>query len=296
MFRGLIHLPRIVPNKRIDQARPFLTLAVIVVAWLVLPVALKTFSRASFFEFSAPLAVGASYARDLQEFWSLRLHSNTELIEAGKDLARLNASYALSIQQDAELRAQVDRLERLLRLPPFASYRSEVARIVRRDFSGWWQSMVIRKGSNYGITVGSPVIFAGGVVGRVKEVHAYTSVVELISSQGIRIAAVIEGDDRPISYQGGQNPTFGPAKGTVEFVPLDIFAAPTAAKKLVTSGHGGVFPGGLALGSIVKLEPSPDGLFKSGEVELDPNLANLNEVTVLVPNPENTEKVPEGKQ
>lgn len=274
------------PNKRFDQARPFFTLAVVVVAWLVIPVAIKTFSRASFFEFSAPLAVSASYARDLQEFWSLRAHSNSELIEAGRDLARLNASYALSIQQDAELRSQVERLERLLRMPAFANYRPEVARIVRRDFSGWWQSMVIRKGRNYGITVGAPVVFAGGVVGRVKEVYAYTSAVELISSQEIRIAAVIEGDDRPISYQGNVNPTFGPARGTVEFVPLDIFAAPTAPKKLVTSGHGGVFPGGLALGNVVKLEPSTDGLFKSGEVELDPNLANLSEVTVLVPNPE----------
>lgn len=280
------------PNKRIDQARPFLTLAVIVVAWLVVPVALKTFSRASFFEFSAPLAVAASYARDLQEFWSLRAHSNAELIEAGRDLARLNASYSLSIQQDAELRAQVERFEHLLRVPPFANYRSEVARIVRRDFSGWWQSMVIRKGANYGITVGAPVVFAGGVVGRVKEVHAYTSVVELISSQEIRIAAVIEGDDRPISYQGSVNPTFGPARGTVEFVPLDIFAAPTAPKKLVTSGHGGVFPPGLALGSVVKLEPSTDGLFKSGEVELDPTLTNLSEVTVLVPNPESATEIP----
>jgi rod shape-determining protein MreC len=281
-----------VPNNRIDQARPFFTLAVVVVAWLVIPVALKTFSRASFFEFSAPLAVSASYGRDLQEFWSLRLHSNAELIEAGRDLARLNASYALSIQQDAELRSQVERFEHLLRMPPFANYRAEVARIVRRDFSGWWQSMVIRKGANYGITVGAPVVFAGGVVGRVKEVHAYTSVVELISSPGIRIAAVIEGDDRPISYQGGVNPTFGPAKATVEFVPLDVFAAPTAPKKLVTSGHGGVFPGGLTLGNVVKLEPSPDGLFKSGEVELDPNLSNLNEVTVLVPAPQSTEEVP----
>lgn len=275
------------PPKRLDQARPFFTLGVVLVAWLLIPVVVKTFTRASFFEFTAPVSVAASYARDLQDYWSLLLHSNRELIEAGRDLARLNASYSLSVQQNAELQAQVQRLENLLRLPPHAGFRPEHARVARRDFSGWWQRLTLRKGRNYGITVGSPVVFTGGVVGRVTEVHTYTSVVELISSPGVRVAAVIEHDDRPISYQGGINPTFGPAKGTIEFVPLDIYATDTAPKRLVTSGLGGVFPPGLTLGSVVKVEPSPDGLFKNGEVQLDPNLASLTEVTVLVPlNPE----------
>ncbi len=275
------------PPKRLDQARPFFTLGLVVVAWLVVPVVIKTFTRATFFEFTAPLSVAASYARDLQEYWSLRAHSNSELIEAGRDLARLDASYSLSVQRNAELQSQVERLEALLRLPSFQNYRSEHARVVRRDFSGWWQRLVIRKGKNFNLPVGAPVVFTGGVVGRVTEVHAYTSVVELISSPGVRLAAAVEGDTRPISFQGGINPTLAPPKATIEFVPLDVYASSTAPKRLVTSGHGGVFPPGLTLGTITKVEPSPDGLFKNGEVQLDPTLANLTEVTVLVPlNPE----------
>jgi rod shape-determining protein MreC len=44
-----------------------------------------------------------------------------------------------------------------------------------------------------------------------------------------------------------------------------------------------VFPPGLAIGEITRLEPSADGLFKSGEVALDPRLSTLTEVTVLIP-------------
>jgi rod shape-determining protein MreC len=131
------------------------------------------------------------------------------------------------------------------------------------------------------------VVFAGGVVGRVTEVHRYTSVVDLITSPTLRLAASVEGDTRPVSYQGGLNASFGSPRGTVDFVPLDVYASPSAPKHLVTSGLGGIFPPGLSLGDIIRLEPSADGLFKSGEVRLDPRLGDLTEVTVLIPlNPE----------
>ena len=61
-----------------------------------------------------------------------------------------------------------------------------------------------------------------------------------------------------MSYEGGLNPTFGPPKGIVEQVPLDIFAAPNSTKRLVTSGFGGVFPPGLTIGQITRVEPSTE--------------------------------------
>lgn len=271
------------PFKRFDQANPFVTLGIVVAVWLLVPTAVKSLARASFFELTAPVTLAASRIRDLQEFWALRSHSKTELIEAGRDVARVNASYELAVQQNTELQAEISRLESLLRLPSFKDYRYEHARVARRDFSAWWQRILIRKGRNFGIPAGAPVVFTGGVVGRVTEVHATTAVVELISSANIRLAGVVEGDSRPISFQGGLNPTFAPPRGIVELMPLDIIASPLSPKRLVTSGFGGVFPPGLTLGTIVKADLGSDGLFKSGEVKLDERLGSLTEVTVLVP-------------
>ena len=252
-------------------------------AWLVAPIAIKTFLRTSFFEMTAPIEVSASYASDLQKFWAMRLHSKDELIEAGRDMARLNASYSLSVQENEELKSQVERLQGLLKMPADERYRFEHARVAQRDFSGWWQRMVIRKGSDYGIPLGAPVVYSGGVVGRISEVHAFTSVVQLTSDPGLRIAAVVSGDSRPVSFQGAENQVFGNPRGVIEFVPLDVYANATAPKRLATSGLGGVYPPGLTIGQIVHVESSSDGLFKTGEVELDPRLSELTEVTVLVP-------------
>jgi rod shape-determining protein MreC len=255
----------------------------VVVAWLLVPVGIKAFTRASFYELTAPITVAADYARGLQEYWTLRLHSNHDLIVAGRDLARINASYEYAVQQNAELRAGMARLENLLQLPTYNNYRLEHARVARRDFSGWWQRLVLRKGKNFGLVVGAPVVFSGGVVGKITEVYATTSVVELISSPNGRLSAIVEGDNRILSYQGGINPTLGPPMGIVEFVPLDIYANGTSTKRLVTSGYGGVFPPGLTIGLMIKVEPSTDGLFKTGEVRLDERLGSLTEVSVLVP-------------
>lgn len=269
--------------QRFDQARPFATLALVGLVWLLLPAAIKRMGHLTLFELQAPVAATASYVRDLQDFWSLRTRSQTELIEAGRDLARLNASYEVRLQEDARLREEVERLEALLDLPAPENYRAEPARVVRRDFSGWWQQLVVRKGRQHGILKGSPVIFTGGVVGRIEEVGLYTSVVQLISDPRVRIAASIEGDNRPVSYQGGNNPTMGPARGAVDFVPIGLYVSPSETKRVVTSGLGGMYPPGLTIGQLVKLDASADGLFQTGDVRLDERLASVSEVTILVP-------------
>lgn len=270
-------------HHRFDQARPFATLGVVLLLWLLVPLAVKSFTRVTFFELQAPFAAAQSYVTDLQEFWALRTRPKNEIIEAGRDLARLNAAYELRLQENEQLRAEILRLENLLKLPPFPAHRSEPARVAKRDFTAWWQRLVIRKGRNYGIPVGAPVVFVGGVVGRVVEVHQYTAVVDLVSSPTFRIAASAEGDSRPISYQGGINDAFKHPRGSVEFVPTDISATPGQPRRLVTSGLGGVFPPGLTIGDITHLEPSTDGLFASGDVDLDNRLGALTEVTVLIP-------------
>ncbi len=271
------------PPRRLHASRPFLVLGLLLAGWFLVPTVVKRALGISFFELQAPVHLAASHLRDLQDFWSLRTRSTHDLIAAGRDLARLNASYEVTLQQTETLRREVARLEALLRMPTLPGYRSEPARVARRDFNAWWQRLTVRKGRNYGIVPGSPVIFGGGVVGKVTEVHAYTAVVDLISSPTLRLAATLEGDTRPLSFQGANNPAFGPARGIVDYVPTDASASALSPRRIVTSGLGGVFPAGLLIGEIVRLETSTDGLFKTGEVRLDTRLSELTEVTVLVP-------------
>lgn len=264
------------------QIKALSLLGILIAAWVLVPPVVKRFLNTGFYEFQAPLVNAASHLKDIQSYWALRTSKET-LIELGRDLARENAAYVLLAQQNQSLRAEIERLEALHNLPPDFEHRYEVARVIRRDINAWWQRILIRKGRNAGIVEGAAVIYRGGVAGRVIEVHANTALVELISSPKFRMAANIEGDLRPVVYQGLINPTLGQPIGEVRDVPPDIQASPGDPRRLVSSRLGGIFPQGIPIGTITRLESSADGLFNRAEVRLHPDLINLHEVAVLVP-------------
>ena len=263
--------------------KPLIILGAFLTAWFVLPAVVKSFVRVSFAEFQAPVWIVSSYLYDLGNFWSRKSHSKEELITAGRELARQKAFYELKIQQNKVLDEEIHRLESILNMPSRIDFRYEVARVINRDLSLWWQQITIQKGKNYGITKGAAVIFEGGVAGRVTEVNLLTSRVELVSSPNFRMAASFEGDGRPVVYQGVLQNGFGNPVGEVRDAPEDLRASKLNPLKLISTGLGGTFPPGLAIGSVVWMEPGNSGIFQTGEVYLDKNLLNLHEVTVLVP-------------
>lgn len=263
------------------QAHPFFILAFILIAWILLPAVFKVVLRISFFELQAPAIQSVSITRDLQDYWAFRSLPKNELIRTVRDMTRLNASYELRMQENESLRREVQRLEQILDLPSRTEYRYEVARVAQRDFSVWWQRIIIRKGQNQNIPLGAPVVFTGGIVGKVSEVYLNTAVVDLVSSPTLRLSARIENDSRPVTYQGQVNLPFTPASGRVDFVPSDIRS--DSRSRLVTSGLGGIFPPGITIGWIEEMDESADGFFQTGKVRLDQRLNKIKEVAVLIP-------------
>ena len=265
------------------QVKSLFLVALLLLVWWFTPVFVKRWSEVIFQEFQAPAWTALSYLRDLRSYWTMRNNSKSELIEAGVDLSRLNSAYALRNQRTEVIEAELERLEEFFNLPSYPDYRYEVARVIRRDLTAWWQTLVIRKGLNYGIEPGQAVVFSGGVGGRVATVNAYTATVELLSSPRFRIAAHFEGDPRPVEFRGGHNPVLHSASGLVATIPADVRASHKDPLRLTSSRLGGVFPDGLTLGYVYHLDSSPDGLFQSGVVRLDPRLQGVREVAVLVP-------------
>lgn len=268
------------------KVKAFRHLAVFALALLVCllaPSAVRNFTLRMFEEFRAPIDSVPSHLADLEKYWLLNANSKRSLIEAGRDLARLNSAYELKLRENASLRNQLYRYEKILNLPSPESYKMEVARVIRREINSWWQYIVIRKGRADGIREGYAVVYSGGVVGRVLKTDLNTSVVELVSSRKFRMAAQFEGEDRPVIYQGTGAVSFHNSKGEVTDVPADIRINQGETLRLVTSPLAGTFPEGIPIGTVVNLTMNSDALFKTGIVRLNAGLNDLREVSVLVP-------------
>ncbi len=270
-------------SPRVSRLRPLLVLAFFLAAWWLAPVGIRSFSRVSFSLFEAPGWIAYSRVKDLQDFWALRDHDKDELIAAGRDAQRHANDGDLQLHQAEALRNEGERLAELLRLPPEPGFRYEVARVIRRDETAWWQQIVIRKGRRDGIAEGQGVVFAGGVVGRVKTAEEFTAVVELITSPSFRMAANLGPDTKPVIYQGVETAPFHKPAGEVHGVMQTPIIMPGQSVRLVSSKLSGRFPDGLTLGEVERFAPGSDGLSQTGVVKLDSRLLNLQEVAVLVP-------------
>lgn len=270
-------------KRRLDKFKPVVALGVFLVAWWLVPTGVKAFLKVSFKEFQAPAWVASSYLDDLEGFWARRMHSKKELELAGQEIARRKSYYQFNAQRAETLEAEIQRLEQILDLPSRREYSYEVARVIRRDLSAWWQHLILRKGRDYDIPEGAAVVFSGGVVGRVIEVNAFTSRVELVTSPNFRMAAQFEGDPRPVVYEGVPQSGFGDPVGRVSDAPQDLVATTNEPLQLVSTHLGGTFPPGLSIGEVVWLEPGSTGIFQAGAVALDPDLLSLHEVAVLIP-------------
>jgi len=250
---------------------------------MLLPISIKKALRISFYEFQAPSWEALSWTRDLQNFWAHRSESHTELIQEGRDLARLNGAYRLQVMENESLRLEVSRLETLLDLPTQPNFRYEIARITHRQISTWWHEMIVRKGHKDGIMEGAGVVYAGGIVGKVQKVYAGTSVIRLVTSPSFRMVATFQGDTQPLYIQGWQSAGLGTPQGRIRNVPVSVHLSEENPGLLVSSSLGGVFPSGLHLGTVDRLEQSSNGLFKEGPVAFPSDLYHLNEVAILVP-------------
>jgi rod shape-determining protein MreC len=250
-------------------------------------------TKSAFAEFQAPLWDLSSRVDDLSNYWGHLSDSKQTLIEKGKDGSRLISDLELQGKRTEEINNEIARLRSLksslrkledsLNLDATRSFDPIVARVSQRSLSGWWQKITIRKGRNHGLQPGLGVIFNGGVMGRVKSVNARSAEIELITNPTFRIVAHFEGDDRPVTFQGNGIAVGGTPLGVALDVPHDLAPTPENPLVLVSSDLGGTLPHGIPVGMIEHLDGGEDGLFKSGNVILDPKLNQVQEVTILVP-------------
>ncbi|MCU1271494.1 MAG: Rod shape-determining protein MreC [Acidobacteriaceae bacterium] len=174
------------------------------------------------------------------------------------------------LKQDAD---QAHRLQMLLGFKEQFISKTLAAQVIGSSGSEQSRTVYIDKGSRDGIQLEMAVISAAGVVGRVINVFKSTSQVLLINDQQSGVGAILEQSRLQGVLKG---------KSSGELV-IDKIMADEEVKpgdRVLTSGGDQIFPKGLIVGTVDKIEKGPEFL----QVSVKPTAAlnRLEEVLVIV--------------
>lgn len=167
-------------------------------------------------------------------------------------LARENERLLVWQEAARRLASQNQALQSLLDFKPDPNSQSIATRVIADSGGAFVRSIVVNAGDRDGVRKGQAAVSGSGLAGRVATAGYRSARILLITDINSRVPILIESSrDRAIlsgDNSGMPRLTFLPANASIK-----------AGDRVVTSGHGGVFPPGLQIGQVV---PSGDGVMR----------------------------------
>ncbi|NHZ36169.1 rod shape-determining protein MreC [Massilia rubra] len=202
-----------------------------------------------------PLQMAALMPRDALANMGGYLSSVSSLKQEVRDLKIEQVAVAEKLQQAQLQSTENAQLRKLLGAREHVPVKTMLGEILYDARDSATRKIVLDRGSQHGAALGQPVIDNAGVVGQVTRVFPFTSEVTLLTDREQAIPVqVLRNGLRSVAYGRGQSGT------------LDLrFVAPNAdiqvGDVLITSGMDGVYPAGLAVAKVSKVETSGAGAF-----------------------------------
>lgn len=189
---------------------------------------------------------------------------------------RLSAEVARLREENARLRPDAQentRLRALLGFKQQLPYRALAGRVVGRDPSQWFSTVVVDRGASEGVMRDDPVITSDGVVGHVIETAGSWARVLLVADPRSAVSVVLD-RSREVGVVVGQG------RSDLKVTYLSREADVKAGDLVLTSGLGPIYPKGLPVGTVVSV--SRTTMFQEAVVHPTSDLGHLEDVLIVL--------------
>ncbi len=211
-----------------------------------------------------------TYPLELFSNLSHYFRTKTSLSEENAYLRKSVGEKNLQLQRYDLLKEENERLRALLELDGNIEYNTVSSQLIGRNPARWLSSIIIDKGSYHGISEESAVTSPEGLIGRVSDVYPRMSEVMLITHPSFTAGGVIKrtGINGIVSgtYEG---------EVVIRYIPLD--ADLKVGDQIHTSRYSAVFPEGILIGTIKRVEKSARGLSHVAYIEPSAELYKTQE-------------------
>lgn len=188
---------------------------------------------------------------------------NTQLEEALRGLEVIQA-------ENSTLKEYLNLTEQ------YKSYETVPAYIINKDTSNYSSIFVINVGSNSGIKENMTVLAAEGLVGHVMAVTNDTAKVQTLIDTSNVVSGTLENSKDNVICRG----TLSGNELKATYISTDTVL--TENEKLYTSGMGGIYPKGIYIGNIKKINETKNITDRSFVVETAVDFGNLETVLVII--------------
>src|SRR4051812_10853622 len=172
---------------------------------------------------------------------------------ARSELARLSER----AQRTEQLTEENARLRALLELRPTIDVRSQPAEVLYEAADPYSRKVIIDRGVTHNVVLGSPVLNETGVLGQVTRVYLQSAEVTLLTDRDAAIPVLN-------SRTQVRSAAFGGGTGGIGLLEMRFMAGNADVQTgdlLTTSGVDGVYPPGLKVASVAKIDRKIDSGF-----------------------------------
>jgi rod shape-determining protein MreC len=202
-----------------------------------------------------PLQRAATAPIDLLQVVGDYFSTQAQLFEDNASLRAKNLALSQAAQRYETAEAEAAQLRRLIGAAEKLEVKSTTAEILYSGRDPYAHKIFINRGERQGVKPGSPVADEAGVVGQVTRVHPLVSEVTLITDQDHVVPVqVVRNGLRAIAFGGGTS-------GMLELRFTAGNAEIQNGDRLVTSGIDGVYPPGLPVATVVRIERDTENSF-----------------------------------
>jgi rod shape-determining protein MreC len=192
----------------------------------------------------------SEWYRDINKYFSV----HNQLVQENYALKQQAFEHQVMLQRLNTIQAENVHLRSLLNGNVPVQPKAVLGEISHMGRDPFTHTVVVNRGIQHNIKAGQAVVDSKGIIGQVTRVYPFTSEVTLITDKELSIPIQIERNQlRAIAFGGGNNTL------DIPFLPTNVDIK--VGDKLVTSGIDGVYPAGLAVATVTKIQQNPESPF-----------------------------------
>jgi len=185
-------------------------------------------------------------------------------------------------QQTKNQTQEIERLKDELELnQTLTSYEKVTANVITRSPDTWQDMLIVDKGSSDGVEGNMAVMSQKGLIGRVMEVNAHSSKIQLLTSDNK------SSNHFPVKISSAKGNSFG-LLNKYDVKQQQLIASDIPENQEIkegdvvqTSGLGGNSPADLAIGTVVKVKTDSNGLNREVYIKPYAQMYDISVVTII---------------